>query len=146
VNKIYTIGYGGRSLASIKDQLLQEGIQTLIDVRSNPYSRWNFEFNIDRLKETAAPLKYDWRGYFLGGFVAPADYPEKIHGRKQECKRIAGMVVGEGAKIALMCAEENPDKCHRKQDLAPIFKDLGIEVIHLRSPQGVEKESQIKMI
>jgi hypothetical protein len=51
-SSILTIGYGGRSTDDLLATLKREGVRFLIDVRSDPVSRFNPEFSAEPLRET----------------------------------------------------------------------------------------------
>ncbi|KUK98885.1 MAG: Uncharacterized protein XE08_0355 [Parcubacteria bacterium 32_520] len=124
-NKVYTIGYGNEKIDKFIDKLKEVGIDLLIDVRSSPYSKWRPEFNTGNLREILKlnGISYEWRGRRLGGFGVQHHYA----GIKE-----IKLIIEKYKKVVLMCAEENPDKCHRKQNLQPILEQEDFEVIHIR--------------
>lgn len=123
--RIYTIGYGNEKMDIFLKKLKENEINTLIDIRSKPYSKWRPEFNIGNLKEflRGAEIIYDWRGRNLGGF-GDCDHNQGI-------KEILPLL-SEESKVCIMCSEEDPDRCHRKQDLQPILEREEVQVVHLR--------------
>lgn len=70
---IYTIGYGRRPAQEILALLHRYGIQELLDVRSQPYSRFQPAFSRKPLAEALARagIRYVFMGDLLGG--RPAD-------------------------------------------------------------------------
>jgi len=44
-------------------------------------------------------------------------------------------IISSGKKIALMCAEKEPERCHRFALISPVLQAKGISVIHIR-PDG----------
>jgi uncharacterized protein (DUF488 family) len=77
---IYTIGYGNRLVEEFIGLLQQYEIRFLVDIRSQPYSRYNPDFSKDALEKkslyirgsqflllvlptSTAPLARDQRGY-----------------------------------------------------------------------------------
>lgn len=131
-NKIYTIGYGNEKIDNFVEKLKEYEIDLLVDVRSSPYSKWRPEFNLGNLKVVlnSSEIMYAWRGKKLGGF-GQCDHEGGI----EELKPL----LLKYKKVCLMCSEENPDKCHRKQNLQPILESKGVEVIHIRFKE--EKKS-----
>ena len=67
--KIFTIGHGGRTLDEIVEQLRDKGVRFVVDVRSQPYSRYQPEFSRDALEKglAGAGLRYIFMGNQLGG-------------------------------------------------------------------------------
>ncbi len=47
-------------------------------------------------------------------------------------------------RIVLVCAEENPMRCHRRFLLTPPLIRRGIQVLHLRGDGRTEPESELK--
>jgi uncharacterized protein (DUF488 family) len=48
---IYTIGYGNRSITHFIELLVKYDITQLIDVRSNPFCKFNSDFNRENLQK-----------------------------------------------------------------------------------------------
>lgn len=70
---IYTIGHSNHEIERFIELLKGAGIHTVVDVRSQPYSRWAGQFNregLARMLERAG-FAYRWMGDALGG--RPAD-------------------------------------------------------------------------
>ena len=133
---IYTIGHSNYSAEKFLSLLERTGIDVIIDVRSVPYSGANPQFNQGALRTSLAKdgVVYFWAGRELGGKAVRERGPEQL-------KRSAAMMFAKfgGRRAALMCAEENPSACHRKQFLAPLFSELGARVVHVRRDRGEEK-------
>jgi len=70
---IHTIGHGDRTIEDFIDLLRRYGIALVVDVRSQPYSRWVPQFNRELLIHDLhhAGIKYHFMGNTLGG--RPAD-------------------------------------------------------------------------
>jgi uncharacterized protein (DUF488 family) len=148
-NTIFTIGHSTHSQERFIALLRQHGITALCDVRSNPFSRANPQFNLDELKQV---LPGHGTGYvFLGKELgARSDDPACYQGGKvqydllartelfqQGLARIqAGM--SKGFRIALMCAEKEPLECHRTILVARHLAALGIDVQHIHANGNLE--------
>lgn len=67
--KIKTIGHGSRKIEDFITLLLQNQIETLIDVRTIPYSRFHTQFRQLNLKSSLekAGINYIFLGNELGG-------------------------------------------------------------------------------
>ena len=66
---IYSIGHGNKRMEDFIHELKSFNISNLLDIRSNPYSRWNPGFNKAAL-ETALKkygITYVFLGKKLGG-------------------------------------------------------------------------------
>jgi uncharacterized protein (DUF488 family) len=141
-NAIYTIGYGQRSVAEVIGLLQLYGVEYLIDVRSQPYSRFNPEFSKDaletRLKE--AGLRYVFMGDTIGG--RPTDRDCYVNGKvdygrlrerdfyKDGIKRLHAALEKQ-LTVALLCSEAKPQECHRSKLLGETLDQEGVEVRHI---------------
>jgi uncharacterized protein (DUF488 family) len=56
---------------------------------------------------------------------------------------MAGM---EKYRIALMCGEENPSGCHRRNLIAPALEALGVRVLHIRSSGELQTEHDLRRL
>ena len=148
----FTIGHGNYPTDLFIDAVRSAGIDTIIDVRSTPYSRFNPHFNRENLekflKESA--INYRFMGDRLGGrYTDPSVlFPDgTVDYRKvQETKlfkegigRLLAIISG-GRKIALMCAEKEPERCHRFVLISPVLQSKGISVVHIRPNNPVLKD------
>lgn len=143
---VATVGHGrlpGEELARL---VAAAGVAELVDVRRTPFSRRNPQFNRDRLAATldGAGVAYDW-WEVLGGRrdevpgspnagVTPAElrgYADHLAG---DAARAA---IGElarrarGAGVAIMCAEGDPRRCHRRLLADALVVVEGLGVVHL---------------
>jgi len=132
---IWTIGHGDRDFDSVAALLNRQGIQTIVDIRSEPYSRWAPDFTKRALQEatSAAGFGYRWLGRQLGGRPPPED-PEEA-----DARLTAGLdeLVGlcHASRVVLLCSELDPLGCHRNTVLAPALASRGYTVIHI-DPAG----------
>ena len=149
---IHTIGHSNHPLDAFIALLKQQRIVCLVDVRSRPFSRFNPHFNTKRLAEAlnGVGIAYRWAGEYLGGM--PAAARQKMGG-KPDWSRVAE-VPGFGAALdnlisdptrplAIMCAEENPNHCHRRLLLTPHLLKRGAEVLHIRGDGRIQPEQEL---
>jgi uncharacterized protein (DUF488 family) len=110
---LLTIGHSNHPIERFLELLTRHGVTALGDVRSFPRSRFNPQYNRDRLEASlkTQAIGYVHLGEALGGmrgdFGAIAALPAFAAGLDR---------VREGAtrhRIALMCAEKDPLDCHR---------------------------------
>jgi uncharacterized protein (DUF488 family) len=139
---IYTVGHGTSRFDPLAELLGDHGIATIVDVRSQPYSRHAPDFTKRRLEElcAAAGIGYRWMGDHLGGrpadpsLLGPDGTPDaramtRDPGFRAALDTVAALAAG--ARVALLCAEESPSGCHRSTLLAPALIDRGCRVVHL---------------
>jgi len=151
---IYTIGHSNVDVEEITRLLKEYGIELVLDVRSSPYSRFSPQFNRETLAGSLweAGIEYKYAGDRLGGRPGKKKDPSLYDGdqvsyseletRQWYQEAIDGLVgVASRKWIAIMCAEEDPDHCHRHQLIAQTLLDRGIEVHHIRG-EGTLKEAK----
>ena len=124
--RVWTIGHGARDFDTVAAALTRHGCQTIVDVRSTPYSRHAPEFSKAELEEAAASagFGYRWLGDRLGG--KPPASPDQLESGIDE---LAGLCAT--SRVALVCAELDPVHCHRDSVLAPAMVGRGYEVVHI---------------
>ena len=146
---LLTIGHSTHPIERFLDLLTRHGVTALGDVRSIPRSRFNPQFNRERLEAAlrARGIAYVFLGDALGG--KRDDPAERDYARMAATPSFrAGLDrVRDGAtrhRIALMCAEKEPLDCHRfvlisrhlrrDLDIAHILADGALE------PQAATEE------
>lgn len=139
---VYTIGHSNGTLEDFVRLLLFNRIEIVVDVRSVPYSRYVKQFNKDNLRRKleAIGIGYLYMGDLLGGM--PMDKSLYINGKIDFNLLRHSQTFAEGIErlidtikkytVAIMCAEEDPLRCHRRHLVAKELHDQGIEVIHIR--------------
>jgi uncharacterized protein (DUF488 family) len=129
---IYTVGHGARSASELVAILKDAGIEALVDVRAYPASRRHPQFSRESLERSLAEagIAYDWQGSALGGY-RKVPYPEHM------CTRLfreaASALAARTDRSCIMCAESNPQDCHRLH-IAEWLVRNGHRVVHLLAP------------
>jgi uncharacterized protein (DUF488 family) len=140
---IYTIGHSTDTLDVFLNFLRKNKINTVIDVRSVPYSRFANQFNKEQLEKF---LKKNNIYYIPMGKSLGARFENKEllfnDGKVNFSKVIKtdlflnGIAriekgINQGFKITLMCSEKNPLQCHRFSLLARFLHQKGYKVAHI---------------
>lgn len=149
---LFTIGHSTRPLDDFIAMLRGHRIQRLVDVRTIPRSRHNPQFNIETLPEAlaAAEMAYTHMaglgglrphrknsintGWRNASFRAYADYMQTDAFEENLEQAISR---GEEERIALMCAEAVPWRCHRSL-IADALLVRGIAVEEIVTPDKSE--------
>lgn len=129
---IYTLGHGARSAGELIAILKDAGIETLVDVRAYPASRRHPQFSRESLERSLAEagIAYHWQGKALGGY-RKVPYPE--HMKTASFSEAASALAGGTKRSCIMCAESNPEDCHRLH-IAEWLVRNGNRVVHLLAP------------
>ena len=149
---IYSIGHGNRSLADFTALLTSARIECLVDVRAYPRSRRNPQFARMALDPVlkANAIRYVWEGGALGGMrrprvdsphIALADAAHRGYADHMATAEFAAALerlveIGAAQTAAFMCAETNPQHCHRSF-IADALLARDVEVMHLIRPDDV---------
>jgi uncharacterized protein (DUF488 family) len=142
---VHTIGHSTRSIDEFIQLLKAHSIDLLVDVRRWPMSRRHPHFNRDALSASLEVngIGYNWR-QDLGGFRKPAADSLNTAWRVATFRAYADFMLTENfaqiiqeleeiaikLRIALMCAEAVPWRCHR-QLLADAFLVRKWAVLHI---------------
>ena len=123
---IWTVGHGDRDFDSVAAHLEAHGVQTIVDVRSQPYSKYTPDFTKGELEVVAATagFGYRWLGDRLGGRPEPG--PSQLESGLEEVEGLAAT-----SHVALLCAEVDPVYCHRTKYLAPALIARGFSIVHI---------------
>jgi uncharacterized protein (DUF488 family) len=149
---IYTIGHSAHPIEKFLDLLTKNGITALADVRSNPFSRHNPQFNKEAL---SAELKKHGIAYVFVGkeLGARSNDPSCYEGGKVRYGRLAktalfkagiGRVLSGAQKyrVVLMCAEKEPLDCHRTLLVSRALEQRGAAILHILSDGSTESQQQ----
>ncbi|MCP4965996.1 MAG: DUF488 domain-containing protein [bacterium] len=150
---ILTIGHSNHDGRFFIDLLTKAGVELVVDIRSQPYSRYTPHFNRAALEKLLAeagidyrhepglggrpddPAMYDETGHVLYGLVAdsPAfsEAVERLEGSAQK------------QQVAIMCGEENPTDCHRRLLVGRVLQRHGRHTKHIRKDGNIQHEHEL---
>jgi uncharacterized protein (DUF488 family) len=150
---IYTIGHSKHPIDRFVALLQQHGIDAVADVRSTPYSRFNPQFNKEKLQAAlaGAGIRYVFLGEELGARSKdPSCYDES--GRVSYARLALSNPFRRGLdrlltgmrdhRIAVMCAEREPLECHRTILVARELEKAGVPVMHILADGSLESHRQ----
>jgi len=145
---VYTVGHSNHPIQKFISLLTANSITAVADVRSQPFSRRNPQFNKDKLAAELAlhNIAYVFLGKELG---ARSDDPSCYEGGRVRYARLAATPafkagierVLSGAqryRLALMCAEKEPLDCHRTLLVSCALAKLGVSVAHILADASIE--------
>jgi uncharacterized protein (DUF488 family) len=150
---IHTIGHSDHDTANLVALLRRHGITHVIDVRSQPYSRWAHQFNREILASDLqeAGIAYTFMGDSLGGRPSdPALYnPGEDRPDYQRMEQTTDYQSGiedmlelaQADRIALMCGEGDHRHCHRHLLITQTLLERHVGVRHIQ-PDGTAVEGE----
>ena len=155
---LYTIGHSTRSLSTFLDLLIAHRVSAICDVRSQPYSRRNPQFNRESLRDDLARLNiaYVFLGEELGArssdptcyengkvqYARLATTDTFVRGIERLTKRIRHY------QVALLCAEKDPLFCHRAILVCRNLRAHDLSILHILDKEQVEthEASEIRLM
>jgi uncharacterized protein (DUF488 family) len=144
---LWTIGHSNRPLDALIAMLRAHGVEVLVDVRTVPRSRYNPQFNRETLPGELAEAGIEYRHMpELGGLRKPrkdstntgwrndsfrgyADYMQTAEFERNVSELMA---LAAERRVAIMCAEAVPWRCHRSL-ISDAVTARGGEVRHIMS-------------
>jgi len=139
----FTIGHSNHPIEKFLDLLKKYDIDHVIDIRSNPFSKYQPQYNENNLKDllSAKNIRYLFFGDKLGGRYKDSKYlypdgtvdynkvrkrPEFLEGIQE----IEHMMKG-GKSPVLLCSEKDPFDCHRFVLVSKNISNDGFSVHHI---------------
>ena len=149
---ILTVGHSNHEVQVLIDLLRKNGVTAVADIRSEPYSAAVPQFNRENLepKLKSEGFKYVYLGNELGAHPQdPACYKDgKVHYSLQAKtslfrqglqRAISG---AQKHRVALLCVEKDPLKCHRSVLIARELEAQSVDVAHVLADGGIESHSE----
>jgi len=141
--RIFSIGYGNRDVQETLRLVLLNNCRFLIDIRSNPYSRFQPDYNKESLEVACskANIRYVFMGDLLGGRPKSqhcyddqgrVDYARLAsEGYFQDGLERLERALAKDLNVVLLCSELRPEQCHRSKLIGQALLPRGIDVFHI---------------
>lgn len=145
---VYTIGHSNHPIDRFIELLATHNVTAVADVRSHPYSRFNPQFNRERVRADlrTAGMACAFLGRELG--ARSEDSSCYVNGKVQYDLLVRTPLFQEGLsrlvqgidsyRIALMCAEKDPLICHRAVLVCRHLATHGIGAQHILEDGRIE--------
>ncbi|AOR23599.1 DUF488 family protein [Clostridium taeniosporum] len=154
--EIYTIGHSNYSIERLIDMLKHYNIDTVVDIRGTPYSKYNIQFNKEMFRKTliqagfiyiymaeefsakrGIKISYNGEGY--------ADF-EKVINESSFLKGIDRLKNGiaKGYKIVLLGAMQDPIRCHRSILVGRALRNNNLNVKHILDDYSIATQEDIE--
>ena len=152
---IHTIGHSIYEIEDFIKLLKKNNINTVVDIRSTPYSKFASQFNRELLKQI---LKKNAICYIFMGNLLGARYDDKnllFDNGKVKFKKVEetknfqdGITrlekgIEKGYNISLMCSEKEAFDCHRFGLVAEFLSQQSIQVNHIY-PEKVVSQQELE--
>lgn len=153
---IYTIGHSNYPEEKLIDMLKYYNIDTVVDIRGTPYSKYNIQYNKETIehtlksegfiyiymaKELAAKrmkkISYNKEGYAdFENVIKEEEFINGIERLKNGCSK--------GYKIALLGAMQDPLRCHRSILCGRALRDSKFDVKHVLDDYSTCSQEEIE--
>ena len=151
---IFTIGHSNMDLNSFIKLFKDNEIQVLVDVHSNPYSRFASQFNKVNIQKAIQEngLRYLFLGKELGGRPKEREFYDsegyvlylKIAESPLFKEGIDRLIAGlKKYRVTIMCSEENPVNCHRRLLVCRVLFEKDIKIFHIRGDGRIQSENEV---
>lgn len=152
---LYTIGHGNRKSEDFLALLKEFGIEYLIDVRSQPYSKFNPQYNQNDLKFLLERngITYVFMGDNIGGRPKDTscyDIEGKVDYKVVQTKDffIDGIerlktAYNKDVSVVIMCSESNPCECHRSKLIGEVLNTDNIILKHIDENGKIKDQATV---
>lgn len=152
---LYTIGHGNRKLEDFLALLRDFEIEYLIDVRSQPYSKFNPQFNQNDLKLFLERnnIKYVFMGDTIGGRPKDTscyDNEGKVDYEALKTKEffLKGMdrlktAYNKDINVVIMCSESKPCECHRTKLIGRVLNAENVILKHIDEHGKIKDQTTV---
>jgi len=151
---VLTIGHSRHPLDKFLGLLRQHEAEILVDVRSQPFSRFSPHFSRKALERavTGASIRYLFMGDALGGRPqSPACYDaggkldyDRVEAQDFYQRGIERLLEGIARfRVCLLCSEEDPSSCHRRLLITRTLVRRGVDVRHIRGTGAIDAEAEL---
>lgn len=150
--ELFTIGHSTHPVGHFVELLKRHGVDAVCDVRSQPHSAYNPQFNRDALQKSLREhaIHYVFLGKELG---ARSENPECYVDGKVAYQLLAGDPLFargmrrlrrgmEQYRVALMCAEKDPVTCHRMILVCRNMRPFAAHIAHILADGTLETNAQ----
>lgn len=151
--EVLSIGHSSHAISRLRELLHAHGVETVVDVRSTPYSQRFPDFALPALRQAVREegMKYlhmpelggrpaDQRFYDDSGHVLYRRVAES-EGFSRGLKRL--LKGAEQYRVAVLCSEEDPVACHRWRLIGRAIHQAGSSMLHIRGDGRLETHEQV---
>lgn len=150
---VFTLGHSNHAAGAFLMLLRQNNIIEVLDVRSAPYSRYARHFNKSLLEDLlkSEGIEYKYMGDSLGGpgrDCAGEHERVDLESIRQAERYRRGLeqivLLAQNSRVALMCSENDPMRCHRFVLLSRDLESLGLRVLHILRDGSIASQDELE--
>lgn len=158
MKQLYTVGHSVYEPKDFISLLENSEINTIVDIRSTPYSRYASQYNKESLQHLLKEINMH---YIFMGDLLGARYEDKnllFNDGKVNFKAVQSTKlfqdgitrldkgIDKGYNISLMCSEKEAFDCHRFSLVSEFLTKIGINVNHIYPNKILSQEELEKQL
>ncbi|TET37706.1 MAG: DUF488 domain-containing protein [Planctomycetota bacterium] len=151
---IWTLGHSNHPPAEFLQLIKKYQIQTVIDVRSKPYSGHVPHFNRKPLEQflKTSGVAYLFLGHLVGGTPDEEEFYDEegfvlyeVLAQSARFQRGMKEILDNlrETHAAILCGEADPTNCHRRLLIGRVLEGEGVSVFHIHADGRVQPESEL---
>jgi uncharacterized protein (DUF488 family) len=136
--------------------LRHQRIESVVDVRSYPYSRVAPHFGREQLEESlpSVDIAYLFMGEELGGRPTKEEHYDghghalyELMAEEPSFQQAIDTLLSRAAteRLAIVCSEADPEHCHRRLLVGKVLTENGIQLRHILADCTVLSERRVPM-
>jgi uncharacterized protein (DUF488 family) len=153
---IWTVGHSNHPFETFFEMLRRQRIDSVVDVRSFPYSRIAPHFAREELQISlpAVDIAYLFMGEELGGRPRKEEhYDEHGHALYELMAQepsfqesIESLLVrARSERLAMLCSEAIPEHCHRRLLVGKVLTENGVQLRHILADCNILSECRVPL-
>jgi hypothetical protein len=153
---IWTAGHSNHTFETFVEMLRLQRIDTVVDVRTYPYSRFAPQFGREQLETSLPPMDigYLFMGEELGGRPKKEEHYDR-HGHalyelmaeEPSFEQAIASLLARAAdeRLAIVCSEADPEHCHRRLLVGKVLTEHGVQLRHILADGAVVSECRVPL-
>lgn len=154
---LWSIGHSRHSIEVFTNLLTVNAIEAVVDVRTSPYSKMAPQFNLAELRQNLKleNIEYIHMGESLGGRPSQNDFYDsdghvfydKMAQTDEFQAGLARLIEGVSKyRVAIMCSEGSPLKCHRTLLIARVLQMRGFSVLNILPDGSIQEQEDLNTL
>ena len=154
--EIFVVGHSNYQFEKLVEMLKEHNINTVVDMRETPYSKYNTQYNKELLEITLkeSGFIYIYMGHEFGAKRQSREsYTNKVYADFEKVKEeeifIKGIErikigINKGYKIALLGAMQDQIRCHRSILIGRVLDKQRVDVKYILHEGGLGNQEYIE--
>jgi uncharacterized protein (DUF488 family) len=153
---IWTAGHSNHTFETFVEMLRHQRIESVIDVRSYPYSRVAPHFGREQLEALlpSVDIAYLFMGEELGGRPTKEEHYDghghalyELMAEEPSFQQAIEILLSRAAteRLAIVCSEADPEHCHRRLLVGKVLTENGVQLRHILADRTVLSERRVPM-